>query len=86
MLGTKDVQGARVCQYVSRSAKETQRRTNKRVNKSGLYLFQKGNSRHTNNRSQYMPSKIVCQVIMYVNAFNQGVLGLVRDYMHANTF
>ena len=66
--------------------KATKVRTNKRVNKSGLYLFEKGHSRHTNNRSQYIPSGIVCQVLMYVNAFNQGVLGHARDYMqHANT-
>ena len=86
MAGAKDVQGAKVCQYVSRSFKETKGRTNKRVNKSIFYIFQKGHASHTNNRSQYMPSGIdVCQVLMYVNAFNQGVLGHVRDYMHANT-
>ena len=67
--------------------KATKGRTNiKRVNKLGLYLFEKGHARHTNNRSQYMPSGIVCQVLMYVNAFNQGVPGHARDYMqHANT-
>ena len=65
--------------------KETKGRTNKRVNKSGIYLFEKGHARHTNNRSQYMPNGIVCQVLMYVNAFNQGVPGHTRDYMqHAN--
>ena len=66
--------------------KTTKGRTNKRVNKSGLYLFEKGHARHTNNRSQYMPSDIVYQVLMYVNAFNQGVPGHARDYMqYANT-
>ena len=60
----------------------TQGRTNiKRVNKLGLYHFEKGHARHTNNRSQYIPSGIVYQVLMYVNAFNQGVLGHARDYM-----
>ena len=81
----KDVQGANVCKYLSRSVKAPKGRTNKRVNKSRLYIFQKGNARHTNNRSQYMPNGIVCQVIMYVNACNQGVPGHARDYMHANT-
>ena len=86
MPGAKDVQGARVCKYVSRSFKETKGRTNKRVKyKSRLYHFQKGHASHTNNRSQYMPSGIVWQVLMYVNTFNQGVLGHARDYMHANT-
>ena len=62
-------------------------RTNsKRVNKSGFYLSQKGHASHTNNKSQYIPSGIVCQVLMYVNAFNQGVAGHDREYMqHANT-
>ena len=85
MAGSKDVQGVRVFQYVSRSFKETKGRTNKRVNKPGLYIFQKGHASHTNNRSQCMPSVIVCQVLMYVDAFNQGVPGHARDYMHANT-
>ena len=76
---TKDVQGAKVCQYVSRSLKETNGRTNKGVNKLGIYLFQKGHASHTNNRSQYLPSGIVFQVIMYVGALNQGVLGNARD-------
>ena len=79
MPGAKDMQGARICQYVSRSSKETKGITNKRVNKSGLYLFKKGHANHTNNRFQYMPSGIVCQVLMYVNAFNQGVPGHARD-------
>ena len=81
MLGAKDIvaQGARVCQYVSRQQK-------KEPILRGLYIFEKGHDRHTNNRSQYMPSGIVCQVLMYVNAFNQGVLGHARDYMqHGNT-
>ena len=52
MTCAKDVLGARVCQYVARSFKETKGRNNKRVNKSGLYLFQKGHANHTNNRSQ----------------------------------
>ena len=67
--------------------KATKGRTSKRVNELGLYLFEKGHARHTNNRSQYMPSGIVYQVLMYVNAFNQGVPGhAARDYMqHANT-
>ena len=40
----------------------------KRVNKLGLYLFQKGHARHTNNMFQYMPNANVCQVLMFVNA------------------
>ena len=61
-------------------------RTIKRVNKLGLYILEKGHARHNNNRSQYMPSGIVCKVLMYVNAFNQGVPRHARDYMqHANT-
>ena len=75
MLGAKDVaQGMSIC------VKETKGRTNKRVNKLGLYLFEKGHARHTNNRSQYMPSGIVCQVLMYVNALTkvfQGMLGTI---------
>ena len=66
--------------------KATKGRTNKRVNTSGIYLFEKGHGRNTNNRSQYMPSGIVCQVLMHVNVFKQGVLGHVGDYMHANTY
>ena len=86
MTGAKDVQGARVCQYVSRIFKETKGRTNNKVNKLGLYIFQKGHARHSNNRSQYMPSGIVCQVLMYVNACNQGVPQHAREYLHTNTF
>ena len=86
MPGANNVQVSRVCQYVSRSFKEIKGRTNKRVNKLRIYLSQKGHASHTNNRSQYIPSGIVCQVLMYVNVFNQGVPGHARDYMqHANT-
>jgi len=53
----------------------------KRVNKSGLYLFQKGHAMHTNNMFQYRPSTNVCQVLMFVNAILfQGVPGHARDY------
>ena len=82
MPGAKDVQGARVCQYVSRSFKETKGRTNKRVNKSKIYIFEKGHAKHT---SQYMPRGIVWKLLIYVNAFNQGVPRHARYYMHANT-
>ena len=73
MLGAKNVvQGARVYQYVSRQRKEEPIR--------GLisqeFIFLKRGMLGT-----LIIGSNTCQVLMYVNAFNQGVPGHARDYM-----